>query len=68
MISLSHTHTDAIVVLTLREPVKIAGSLASLRSTMQQLVYDPIDMAGLNRRNALEFIPNGLCVCIYLWM
>jgi hypothetical protein len=47
---------DAIFVLTQREPTKIVSSVASLRSTLQQLVYDPYDVTGSNKDYALNFI------------
>lgn len=55
--SLLKVYPDARVILTQRHPEKTAGSLASLRTTMQQLIWDPIDVSGCNRNIALRFLP-----------
>jgi len=57
--SLLKVYPDARIVLTRRHPMKIAGSVASLRTTTQQLLWDPIDFSDKNRNTPLKYLPNS---------
>ena len=57
---------DARIVLTQRHPLKIAGSVASLRTTTQQVFWDPIDFSDKNRNTPLKYLPN--CKFLFLFI
>eukprot|EP00211_Chloroparvula_japonica_P006693 CAMPEP_0119119064 /NCGR_PEP_ID=MMETSP1310-20130426/719_1 /TAXON_ID=464262 /ORGANISM="Genus nov. species nov., Strain RCC2339" /LENGTH=402 /DNA_ID=CAMNT_0007108477 /DNA_START=166 /DNA_END=1374 /DNA_ORIENTATION=+ len=52
-------YPDARIILTLRHPMKSACSMASLRTTMQQIFWDPVDVSGINKNVPLRFMPLG---------